>query len=82
MLPIDVTYDPDVDAAYICLKPSGIGCGEAKRSHVCHGFNGKISLDFDADGHLIGVELLNGDLLHPELHRIARRLGSAENAVD
>jgi hypothetical protein len=30
-----------------------------------------VNLDFDADGHLIGIELLSPDLLHPDLMAIA-----------
>lgn len=55
-----VTYDGEVNAAYIYLKP--IGAGEVKRTHVCgsegDGLARDINFDFDSDGRLIGLEVL------------------------
>jgi len=61
--PVRVTYDPDARAAYIYLTGS-IAPGEAVRT-VCA--TSDINLDFDAQGHLIGIELLAPELLHPKL---------------
>lgn len=68
-----VTYDPDARAAYIYLKYP-IRTGEAMRTlaDVASGIN----LDFDAEGHLIGIELLSLDLLHPDLAAIAVKPGN------
>lgn len=55
----DLSFDPDVDAAYVTLPvdlPDGIG--------------GELFLDFDEDGHLLGVEILGASaLLRPEILR-------------
>jgi uncharacterized protein YuzE len=72
--PILVTYDPLVDAAYIYLK-GHVSPGEAVRQKLC---GPHIVLDFDKGGFLIGIELLRGDLLHPNLRRIAKRLEPLE----
>ncbi len=63
-----VTCDRTVGAAYIYLTGK-IGPGEAvKTDHV----TADILLDFDADGHLIGIELLDLSLLHPKLLKQAK----------
>lgn len=49
-----VTYDESVDAAYIYLTE--IGCGEAQ---ITTPVNNDINLDFDKDGRLLGIEVLN-----------------------
>lgn len=61
---ITITYDADADAAYIYLK-NGMTPGESARQIWAFS---NIILDFDSDGHLIGIELLRGDLLHPDLN--------------
>jgi uncharacterized protein YuzE len=58
-----VTYDPDARAAYIYLTGS-MQPGEAKRTISA---TDQINLDFDAEGRLIGIELLDPALLHPKL---------------
>lgn len=58
-----VTFDPDAKAAYIYLT-GAIQPGEAKRTLAV---TDSIILDFDGEGHLIGVELLDPALLHPVL---------------
>ena len=63
-----VYYHTDTDTAYIALR-GGIGPGETVRNvQAC---DGKINLDFNAAGQLIGIELLDCDLLHPDLARDA-----------
>jgi len=65
-----VTYDLLVKAAYIDLL-DGIQKGEACRQIRV---NEDIILDFDQDGHLLGIELLSLRLLHPKLDPTAERL--------
>ena len=47
---IDVTYDPSVDAAYIRL-------GRGKVANTTE-MSENIILDYDADGRVIGIEIL------------------------
>lgn len=66
-----VTYDTDVGAAYIYLGaprgPKSVG-----RTVVA---TAEINLDFDHDGHLIGLEILNVAMLPPELAATAEIIG-------
>lgn len=50
-----IEYDKEADAAYIYLVED-IGDGKAVRTIQ---LNDNIILDFDADGKLIGIEVLN-----------------------
>jgi len=53
-----VTHDRRTDAAYIYLaRPTA----SAVATYSCdpHAVNGQINLDFDADGVLVGIEVLN-----------------------
>lgn len=59
-----VFCDTEADAAHIALL-GGIGPGETVRNHQT--YDGKIILDFNASGQLIGIELLDLDILHPDL---------------
>jgi len=54
-----VTYDADVDAAYIYLTK--IAAGGVKRTYCCDPseVGGTINLDFDDDGCLLGIEILS-----------------------
>ena len=62
-----ITYDAAVDAAYIRLiddiKPGGVA-----RTYSCDPMqvDGMINLDFDADGRLVGVEVLDASKKLPE----------------
>jgi len=49
------TYDKEVDAAYIYVVES-IGEGEAVKTIK---LNNNIILDFDKDGKLLGIEILD-----------------------
>lgn len=51
-----VTYDADADAAYIYLK--NIAPGEVEKTVTGEGDAEGVNLDFDAEGRLIGVEVL------------------------
>jgi uncharacterized protein YuzE len=74
---VKITYDAEADAAYIQVV-SAIGPGQAAEqvhSIATPGDKGEISLDFDSDGRLLGVEVLHaGDVLPPEV------LASAESS--
>ena len=52
-------YDPEADAAYIYLKEP-IKAGEVAETVVSDADikMGAINLDFDAAGHLLGIEIL------------------------
>jgi uncharacterized protein YuzE len=56
---VRVEYDPDVDAAYIYLteiKPGGVATTVPGWPNT-QAF--EINLDFDADGRLLGIEVLD-----------------------
>jgi uncharacterized protein YuzE len=55
-----VTYDPATGAAYLYLVDR-IGPGEARRQEVV--LDGRMVLDFDEGGKLLGIEILEGDVL-------------------
>ncbi len=72
-----ITYDGEVNAAYIYLK-DGIAAGEAKYTYCCDEarVKGTINLDFDSSGRLIGIEVLRAhEKLPPELLRAAQIIG-------
>jgi hypothetical protein len=58
-----VTHDPNFGLSYIYLAGQISKGGAARQLHA----GPDIILDFDSKGHLIGVELLDGKLLHPKL---------------
>jgi uncharacterized protein YuzE len=67
-----VTYDPDeADCSYIYLTGT-IAPGEVVRTETVMR---DINLDFDAQGCLIGIELLSPTLLHPTLASKAKKPG-------
>ena len=45
-----ITYDPSVDALYISFKQTTV-----TTEHWAEG----IAADFDADGHLVGIEIID-----------------------
>lgn len=60
-----ITFDPEANAAYIYLKEP-IAQGEVARTEFCDVElrGGPVFLSFDAEGHLIGIEILGArDLL-------------------
>jgi uncharacterized protein YuzE len=62
-----VTYDPAADAAYVDLA-GPLGDGEAAttiHSIMTPGDRGEVALDFDADGRLVGIEVLNASAVLP-----------------
>jgi uncharacterized protein YuzE len=60
-----ITYDQNVDAAYIYLAEQSPGC--VGKTYPCDPLevNGQINLDFDHSGRLIGVEVLDASRLLP-----------------
>lgn len=62
-----IEYDPRVDAAYIYLVEEILAGGVAL-TYPCDPLqvNGEINLDFDADGRLIGVEVLDASRFLPK----------------
>lgn len=62
-----VTYDPAADAAYVELA-GPLAAGEAAttiHSITTPGDRGEVALDFDADGRLLGVEVLHASAVLP-----------------
>jgi uncharacterized protein YuzE len=66
-----LSYDSSVDAAYIQIAEE-IGAGGVAMTYPCDPLEvrGEINLDFDAEGRLIGIEVLDASKkLPPELLR-------------
>ena len=59
-------YDRHADAAYIQLAEH-IGLGGVDHTYLCdpQEVGGMINLDFDAEGRLVGVEVLDASLYLP-----------------
>jgi len=61
-----ITYDPDGDAAYVTISPGAV----RQSTEVAPGF----VLDYDAEGRVVGIELLNArKTLAPGVWLRARR---------
>ncbi|TDC92271.1 DUF2283 domain-containing protein [Actinomadura sp. 7K507] len=61
MAEVRVTYDHQADAAYVYfVDPAQVDVKSA-RTYTCDedSVNGMINLDFDGDGRVIGVEILD-----------------------
>jgi uncharacterized protein YuzE len=73
---MNISYDPEVDAAYIRLADV-IGAGGVAFTYGCDPseVGGMIHLDFDYDGRLIGIEVLDASTKLPAevLQRADRR---------
>lgn len=69
-----MTYDLEVNAAYLCIV-DGVASGAAVENVVVQRQGkGDIVLDFDANGYLLGVEVLGADeLLEPSVLAAAQR---------
>jgi uncharacterized protein YuzE len=61
-----LTYDADADAAYIYVV-DGIGAGGVAKTVPVDPaeVGGMINLDFDADGQLLGIEILDASSYLP-----------------
>jgi uncharacterized protein YuzE len=55
-----IKYDSRADAAYIWIADD-IGQGGVASTYLCNPIEiqGMINLDFDADGHLVGIEVMD-----------------------
>jgi uncharacterized protein YuzE len=60
-----VTYDPEANAAYIYIREPEARQGTVTSLPV-DGAPGMIVLDFDTDGRLFGVEVLDASRLLPQ----------------
>ncbi|MDP3646134.1 MAG: DUF2283 domain-containing protein [bacterium] len=73
-----ITYDNEVDAAYIYLKE--ISPGGVKKTYSCDSseVDGTINLDFDETNILVGIEVLNASKKLPqEILEDATQLGNS-----
>jgi uncharacterized protein YuzE len=69
MMPVRFEYDSSVNAAYIYLGGPR-AAGSVTKTYACDPIQvaGMINLDFDKDGRLIGIEVLDAtSKLPPEL---------------
>jgi uncharacterized protein YuzE len=74
---VKITFDPTADAAYIYLVDE-IAPGGVAKTYPCdpREVGGMINLDFDSDGRLLGIEVLDASKkLSAELLRQAIVLG-------
>ena len=64
---MNVEYDNKADAAYLYLMP--VTEGTVKKTYLCdpREVGGQINLDFDAAGHLVGIEVLDASRLLPKV---------------
>lgn len=55
---IKITYDKAADAAYIFLQDIGT---DVEKTYLCDPkeINGMINLDFDKNGQLVGIEVMD-----------------------
>ncbi len=68
-----LTYDKEADAAYLYFKP--LSAGEAAKTIEGEGETEGINLDLDAEGRLVGIEILGASRRLPgECLRKAERL--------
>ena len=79
MAELKATYDREANAAYIYFEdPAQAGApGTAVRTYPCDPItvHGMINLDFDEDGRVIGIEILDArSKLPPYLLEAAERL--------
>lgn len=63
---MNVSYDAAADAAYIQLAGE-INLGGVAKTYPCdpRAVGGEINLDFDADGRLVGIEILDASMMLP-----------------
>jgi uncharacterized protein YuzE len=71
---IDLRYDATVDMGYLYLRRSGErGTVATTRMWWDDNLRTELALDFDSDGHLIGIELFSmSHVLRPEIFALAR----------
>jgi len=64
--PLPISYDEDADAAYIRFSPGDVFNVDSTYSCDPVEVNGMINLDFDSDGRLVGIEVLDARSKLPE----------------
>lgn len=70
-----ITYDDSADAAYIYLADNGEQ--KVANTHPYDIEGGSIALDFDGEGRMLGIEILQAKrLLPPEVLEKALRLNA------
>ncbi|MFK3980590.1 DUF2283 domain-containing protein [Micromonospora sp. NPDC050397] len=57
-LPLVCTYDSIADAAYIYLQHP-VAPGASERTAMSDPYQGMFNLDVDAEGHILGLEILD-----------------------
>ncbi len=61
-----MTYDRTADAAYVYLVPH-VEPGGVARTYCCDPSEaGQVSLDYNSEGQLVGIEILNARKLIPQ----------------
>lgn len=55
-----IQYDPSADAAYIQIADA-VGRGGVASTYLCdpREVHGMINIDFDADGRIVGIEVMD-----------------------
>ncbi len=72
---VRIELDVEVDAAYLYLTDSEAAGAAVEQVVVDRAGRGDVVLDFDADGRLLGVEIIGASqLLHPSSLSAAERL--------
>jgi uncharacterized protein YuzE len=63
---IELSYDAEADAAYVYLQEQG-DARKVARTRFCNIElkNAAINVDFDGQGHVVGIELLGATQLLP-----------------
>ena len=63
---IKITYDRDADASYLYLQEPGRK--EVKKTYLGNpaDINGMINIDFDAEGQIIGIEVMDASKKLPK----------------
>ncbi|MDT5042909.1 MAG: hypothetical protein QOE51_3894 [Actinoplanes sp.] len=70
-----MTFDPDANAAYLYIEDKATDCAAIENVVVGRDGKGDIVLDFDADGYLLGVEVIGAaELLHRSVLSTAEKL--------
>lgn len=58
---LKIKYDPEANAAYMYLAVEGTLAGNIAKTYLCdtREIDGMINLDFDDDGRLLGIEIMD-----------------------
>ncbi|HEV7184878.1 MAG TPA: DUF2283 domain-containing protein [Leifsonia sp.] len=73
---MQLTYDPDLDVAYLRLDTSPEAVAADRAEGVAAPFGGSYAdVEYDADGYLVGVEILGAaQVVRPEVLATAERV--------